>query len=41
MGRRARERVREEFLSVRSLLDYLALVRRVLVAPSPAILSRA
>ncbi|MGZ6697207.1 MAG: glycosyltransferase [Solirubrobacteraceae bacterium] len=36
MGRRARERVRDEFLSVRSLLDYLALIRRVLLAPAPA-----
>jgi trehalose synthase len=30
MGDRARERVRERFTSVRSLLDYLALIRRVL-----------
>jgi trehalose synthase len=30
MGRNARERVRDRFTSVRSLLDYLALVRRVL-----------
>src|SRR4051812_9023399 len=30
MGERARERVREHFISVRSLLDYLRLVRRVL-----------
>jgi trehalose synthase len=29
MGRRARERVRDRFTSVRSLLDYLALIRRV------------
>jgi trehalose synthase len=33
MGRRARERVREEFLSVRSLLDYLGVIRKVLGAP--------
>jgi trehalose synthase len=37
IGRHARERVREEFLSVRSLLDYLALIRRVLAGrPRPA-----
>jgi trehalose synthase len=30
MGARARERVRDRFLSVRSLLDYLALTRRLL-----------
>jgi trehalose synthase len=30
MGERARERVRDRFLSARSLLDYLAVVRRVL-----------
>jgi len=30
MGQRARERVRDNFLSVRSLLDYLTLIRRVL-----------
>jgi trehalose synthase len=30
MGRRARERVRDRFSSVRSLLDYLALIRRLL-----------
>jgi trehalose synthase len=29
MGRRARERVRDRFLSVRSLLDYLAVIRRL------------
>jgi trehalose synthase len=29
VGRRARERVRDRFLSVRSLLDYLALIRRL------------
>jgi trehalose synthase len=29
MGRRARERVRDRFLSVRSLLDYLELIRKV------------
>jgi trehalose synthase len=32
MGRAARERVREHFLSVRSLVDYLALIERVLPA---------
>src|SRR3982751_2902851 len=32
MGGRARDRVRERFLSVRSLLDYLAVIRRVLAA---------
>jgi trehalose synthase len=30
MGRRARERVLDRFLSVRSLLDYLAVIRRIL-----------
>jgi trehalose synthase len=30
IGRRARERVRDHFLSVRSLLDYLDVIRRVL-----------
>jgi trehalose synthase len=30
IGRRARERVRDRFLSARSLLDYLALIRRIL-----------
>jgi trehalose synthase len=33
MGQRARERVREEFLSVRSLLDFLGVIRQVLGAP--------
>jgi trehalose synthase len=32
MGAQARERVRDRFLSTRSLLDYLALVRTVLAA---------
>ena len=32
IGARARERVRERFLSARSLLDYLDLMRRVLTA---------
>jgi trehalose synthase len=32
MGERARERVRDNFLNVRSLLDYLALIERVLAA---------
>jgi trehalose synthase len=35
IGRRARERVRDRFTSVRSLLDYLALIRRLLLVPSP------
>jgi trehalose synthase len=30
MGRRARERVRDNFLNVRSLLDYLRLIRTLL-----------
>jgi trehalose synthase len=30
MGQRARERVRDRFLSVRSLLDYLELIRKIL-----------
>jgi trehalose synthase len=30
IGRRARERVRDRFISLRSLLDYLALIRRLL-----------
>jgi trehalose synthase len=30
IGRRARERVRDRFLSTRSLLDYLAVIRRIL-----------
>jgi trehalose synthase len=30
MGERARERVRDKFISVRSLLDYLAVIRRIL-----------
>ncbi|HEU6445869.1 MAG TPA: glycosyltransferase [Gaiellaceae bacterium] len=34
MGRSARERVRDRFLSVRSLLDYLAVIRRILAARS-------
>jgi trehalose synthase len=34
IGLRARERVRERFLSVRSLLDYLGVVRRVLARPA-------
>src|SRR6266516_294755 len=29
IGQRARERVRERFTSVRSLLDYLALIRKI------------
>jgi trehalose synthase len=33
MGDRARERVRERFLSARSLLDYLALIRKLVRAP--------
>jgi trehalose synthase len=31
MGRRARESVRDRFISVRSLLDYLALIKRLMV----------
>jgi trehalose synthase len=30
MGRAAQERVRDEFLAVRSLLQYLALIQRLL-----------
>jgi trehalose synthase len=38
MGRRARERVRDRFLSVRSLLDYLEVIRKVLrPAPTPSL----
>jgi trehalose synthase len=38
MGRRARERVRDRFVSVRSLLDYLDLIRKVLrPAPTPSL----
>ncbi|MEA2399607.1 MAG: trehalose synthase [Thermoleophilaceae bacterium] len=33
IGERARERVRERFLSARSLLDYLALMRKLVRAP--------
>jgi trehalose synthase len=33
MGERARERVRDEFTSPRSLLDYLSILRRLLAAP--------
>lgn len=33
MGERARERVRDEFTSPRSLLDYLAVMKRLLVRP--------
>jgi trehalose synthase len=36
MGKRARERVRDRFISVRSLLDYLAVIRRLLPAGAPA-----
>jgi trehalose synthase len=39
MGRRARERVRDRFLSVRSLLDYLAVIRGLVhedSSPAPA-----
>jgi trehalose synthase len=35
IGRRAREHVRDRFISVRSLLDYFALIRRFLLVPSP------
>jgi trehalose synthase len=34
LGRRARERVRDRFLSVRSLIDYVELIRRFLLVPS-------
>jgi trehalose synthase len=34
IGRRARERVRDRFISVRSLLDYFALIRRFMLVPS-------
>jgi trehalose synthase len=38
MGRRARERVRDRFVSVRSLLDYLEVIRKVLrPAPTPSL----
>jgi trehalose synthase len=33
MGQAGRERVRDRFISVRSLLDYLAVIRRVIRAP--------
>ena len=36
IGRRAREHVRERFLSPRSLLDYLALIRRTLAEEGSA-----
>jgi trehalose synthase len=36
IGRGARERVRDRFLSVRSLLDYLAVIRRILGARTNA-----
>jgi trehalose synthase len=36
LGRAARERVRERFLSVRSLLDYLSVVRKVLLRAEAA-----
>jgi trehalose synthase len=36
IGRDARERVRDRFLSVRSLLDYLAVIRRILGARTNA-----
>jgi trehalose synthase len=34
IGRQARERVRDRFTSVRSLLDYLALIRRLVLVPA-------
>jgi trehalose synthase len=40
MGERARERVRDRFLSARSLLDYLGLIRRVLAAHREPSLTR-
>ena len=36
MGRRARERVRDRFISVRSLLDYLAVIRTLLRTGRPS-----
>jgi trehalose synthase len=36
MGERARERVRDNFISIRSLLDYLAVIRRLLVVTARA-----
>jgi trehalose synthase len=35
MGRRARERVRDRFTSVRNLLDYLTLIKRLLAGARP------
>jgi trehalose synthase len=35
IGRSARERVRDRFISVRSLHDYFALIRRLMLVPSP------
>jgi trehalose synthase len=35
IGRNARERVRDRFISVRSLHDYFALIRRLMLVPSP------
>jgi trehalose synthase len=37
MGTRARERVRERFTSVRSLLDYLAVIRRLVEPDTPPV----
>jgi hypothetical protein len=36
MGRAARERVRDHFISVRSLLDYLAVIRTLLRTGRPS-----
>jgi hypothetical protein len=36
MGTEARERVRDRFLSIRSLLDYLAVIERVIRAQAGA-----
>jgi trehalose synthase len=37
MGERARERVRDEFTTPRTLLDYLALIKKLLVRPSAGV----
>jgi hypothetical protein len=36
IGTQARERVREEFISTRSLLDYLSVIRRAIERESGA-----
>jgi trehalose synthase len=40
MGQRARETVRDKFVSVRSLLDYLAVIRRILASPREGVAAR-